>query len=81
MEIALHLSQLVESHKLRSCIDQVSSGSDLLPHLARFKGACVSDAAAQHSVPKCAPGITAGSPGPRGDDDGLHLAGGGEAHS
>lgn len=80
MDIALRVPELVESHKLRPCIDEVSLAKDGEPGEAHFKARCVSDAAAQQSLPKCAPGVTAGSPGAGGDDHGLHLAGGGEGH-
>lgn len=80
MDIALRVPELVESHKLRPCIDQVSLANDFRPGEAHFKARCVPDAAAQQSVPECAPGVTSGSPGAGGDDHGLHLAGGGEGH-
>lgn len=46
-----------------------------------LKNKYISDAAVEHSVPTFAPGTAASSPGPWGDDNGLHLARRREKHS
>lgn len=81
MNIALHVPELVESHKLRSYIDNVSLGNYLNSQFSNFKSKCISDAAVEQSFPKFAPGIKAGSPGSWCDDNGLHMARGREEHS